>query len=419
MLRQRLLNLLAKIRVDADARELMRRFVATSDVKKWGAGPLHILAVGKAATGMYEGLVSAWPCRNAKVLVLRAKGKACKEHVHREFSQVVCDHPLPTERNIRGAQRVEKFVRSVPAEGSLLVLLSGGASAYLSLPDIGLDLNTLRGVTGDLQRSGATIDELNTVRKQIERLKGGKLGHMCAASNVRVAVLSDVLGDRIEVIGSGPFACNTTTAEDALEVLKRYGLRRKHRGVVAYLQHSGRSDVVQRITAIRHDVIGSNRTLVDAVAARCKSVKLVVHHVEQGCQGHAGKLGERIADCLKNGAFRSGVCIFGGEPTVNVENSRGIGGPSMEVALSVALKGAGQSGWALLAYSTDGRDGPTTGAGALVDGASLARMKSRGVDPLRALKEHDSFIAHQRAGTLIRNGPTGTNVNHIYVLLRE
>lgn len=330
-----------------------------------------------------------------------------------------CDHPVATERNLRAAAKVGQFVSSIPPDESLLVLLSGGASAHLTLPVEGLSLSALVACTTDLMRSGASIHELNTVRKHLEQLKGGRLGSMCRARKVLVLVLSDVIGDPLHVIGSGPFVADPSTPRDAKAVLHSRGMSVRHPAVAAVLEH--RCNEVQgevdAAPVIEHVVIGNNGRLVDAAAGalaqrgyRCEAI----------VRNHQGPVGEVLPLLLA--ASRGGgpvACVVGGEWVVEVGRSSGRGGPSQELALLAAVSGAGKRGWALLTYSSDGIDGPTNAAGAIVDAETVSRIERAGCAVARAVAEHDSHTALAAAGVLLTPGPTGTNMNHVAVLVRD
>ncbi|MCX5690068.1 MAG: DUF4147 domain-containing protein [Planctomycetota bacterium] len=383
---------------------------------------IHVLAVGKASVPMLNAVsrlsgvrwkrllatvVPEWLPRSLPMAQLAAAGELLE-----------CDHPVATERNLHAAAKVRQFVSSIPSDESLLVLLSGGASAHLTLPVEGLSLSSLVACTTDLMRSGASIHELNTVRKHLEQLKGGRLASMCTAGNVLVLVLSDVIGDPLDVIASGPFVADPSMPQDAIAVLRARGLWGRHPAVEALLERTSRAShrAVQAVGAIEHVVIGNNAGLVDAAAGALAHLGYRLDEVHKCRQGPVDEVLAMLA--VRSGGGPS-ACVVGGEWVVQVGEASGRGGPSQELALLAAVRGDGEPGWAMLTYSSDGIDGPTNAAGAIVDGETVSRSERAGCYVARAVVEHDSHRALAAAGVLLNPGPTGTNVNHIAVLVRD
>jgi len=340
------------------------------------------------------------------------------------------DHPLATQRNVIAATRVKEFVQSLAPSDHLLVLISGGGSAHLTLPDSDLSLEDLRNITQLLQRAGCDIHELNSVRKHCEQLKGGRLAALCTAQDVRVLILSDVLGDRLDVISSGPFAPDPTTYADALAVLEDVDGWNRAPEIVQHLHRGERGELPETpkpgdpsMLYVLNTLIGGNRQLVDALADHAASLNIPVAAKWYDVAGDAVAVSDRIAKFVRSqpgAAMAPRALIVGGEWTVNVGKTHGTGGPSQELALALAIEFAGTSAFALV-YSTDGVDGPTDAAGAIVDGQTVEAAKTAGVDARAALKNHDShrfFAAIPAAGGAhLRPGPTGTNVNHVAVVL--
>ncbi|XVJ58529.1 MAG: DUF4147 domain-containing protein [Tepidisphaera sp.] len=391
------------------------------------AGPVSVLAIGKASLGLAEaaravlgdrlagGVVTAPP-----ELALSAGGVLPGWYVF------AADHPLATERNVQAARAVLEFVRAVPRELTLLVLLSGGGSAHLTLPAGSLTLEDVRSVTRALQRAGAAIDELNAVRKHCEWLKGGRLAAECGAARIVTLAMSDVEGDKPEVIASGPTVADPTTYADALAVLDKYGV-----GVGAVREHLLAGERGEHPETIKPgdpvlartswSLIANNGTVVDAVAKAAGDRGLFVVREDRFVSGEASKAGKRFGAKLAELASQGkpACLIAGGEPVVNVGSASGAGGPSQEFALAAALAIAGVEGVQLAALSTDGVDGPPEGgndyAGAIVDGMTVARARAMGLDACGMLETHDSATFFAKLGDAIRTGPTGTNLNHIFI----
>lgn len=377
-----------------------------------------ILAVGKAAPAMMRTARTLLEGRyeSAMLTTLPEQGGSR----FRAAQVIACDHPYPTARNVAAALAVQNWAAALGPEDELVVLLSGGASAHLTLPSPGLTVRDISRVTRLLQRAGATIHELNTVRRHCEQLKGGRLaaGLRC---RVRAFILSDVLGDRLETIGSGPTAADPTTFAEAIAVLRRHGIRSPR--IIAHLER-GRGGVVSetpkpgdpRLSQTVNTIIASNSKVVRAAADHLRSLGFRTRAIE-GVEGEAAGTARAFVSGSR-GRRVPAAWVLGGETTVSVGRSRGIGGPSQEFALAGAIELAGSDRTALLTFSTDGRDGPTDAAGGFVTGETAARMERSGIKPAAALRTHNSREALDAADALIRTRPTGTNLNHIAVLMR-
>jgi len=345
-------------------------------------------------------------------------GRAGAMGVLREYP---ADHPLPMARNVEAARAVDTLARRVRPGERVILLISGGGSAHLTMPAGAITLDELAAVTRALQRAGAPIKDLNAVRKHAERLKGGRLAAMMSGVDVRVFVLSDVMGDRLDAIASGPAAADPTTYGDALEVLERFGAAGVSPGVTEHLRRgaAGLEEETPkpgdpRLAGVKSVIIASNATAVDAAARAAAELGFRVMEQRTGVEGPSAEAGRQLAAELRRlDSEGAGPCavVVGGETTVDAAGSDGLGGPSQELALAAAMDLPGRG--AVLAFSTDGVDGPTDAAGAVVTGCAVARALEHGVDLARALARHDSYTALGAIGALVRTGPTGTNVNHI------
>ena len=387
------------------------------------AGRVTLLAIGKGALGMAGCAIELLGDRLAGGVVLAPaalveRGGAKVDGLERVGLGVLgCDHPVPTERNVAAAACVERVAREAGEDDLVLVLLSGGGSAFVSSPAEGLGLDDVREVTACLLRSGATIGELNCVRKHCERLKGGRLAAMAWPARVVALVVSDVVGDRLDVIASGPTVADGSTFDEALAVLDRRGCGsarlRGHleQGVAGDIEETPKAGDARLARAVTR-VIASNGLACDAAVRFAGECGLAVCDRRDGVEGEAADVGRGLAQRAVDlrSAGRRGCVVWGGETTVLVGDAAGVGGRNQEVALAAAEVLAGVDGVAVVSVGTDGVDGPTDAAGAVVDGGSWAAMLRAGNDPVRALAEHDSHRALDAVGGLIRTGPTGTNV---------
>ena len=399
-----------------------------------GAGPVLLVAFGKASAEMAGWAAARLGGGLAGGVVVGVPGRVGAASVPGCVERFEADHPLPTERNVRAAERLREVVSAFArrADGTVVCLISGGGSAHLTLPAGRLALEDLRRVNGALQRQGAPIEELNCVRKHTEELKGGGLARLAAPARVDAYVLSDVMGDRLDVIASGPVTPDPTTFAGAREVMARRGCVGVSAAVDEHLARGAAGEIGETpkpgekvFENVRSTVIAGNGAAVEAVRKALVGAGLSVVSVETGAEGEASEVGKRLGRTMSSGvrgAWEAGgrpvVWIVGGEWTVRVGDGEGVGGPSQELALACAieLERAGLGARAgVVSFSSDGVDGPTDAAGAALTGGDVERALAEGMDLGRMLGEHDSHTALARMGALIRTGPTGTNVNHVAV----
>ena len=340
-------------------------------------------------------------------------------------------HPVPDARGVAAAERVAELAQSAQSDDVVLCLFTGGGSALLPLPVAGVSLEDKQSVTGLLLRGGATIHEVNAVRKHLSRLKGGQLARLASRARVRGLYISDVPGDRLESVASGPTSPDSTTYADALRVLERYGLlaqapravvERLRLGLAGGAPETPKGD--EPFWARVHNVIvASGGDGLDAARRRAEALGLRVHVLPE-LSGEAREVGARLGALVRRIA-RDGspvarpACVLAAGETTVVVRGAGRGGRNQEVALAAAVEMDGLDGAALASFATDGVDGPTDAAGAMVDGATLARARSRGLAPDRYLADNDAYSFFEGVGGLIRTGPTGTNVADIVVAVVE
>jgi hydroxypyruvate reductase len=335
-------------------------------------------------------------------------------------------HPLPDARSLVAAARLEALLRGLTQRDMLLLLLSGGASALLAAPAAGLRLSDKQVTTALLQRAGADIGELNTVRKHLSRLKGGQLARAAAPARVLALVLSDVVGDDLSVIASGPSVADPTRYADAIAVLERHRLAaRVPRRVWQHLQ-AGASGACadtpkpgdacfRRVTT---KLVGSNRRSLAAAVASARRLGLRPRLLSAGLAGEAREVARVLCALLPEQPRRVTCLLAGGETTVTVRGS-GRGGRNQEMAVAAALALAGRPGAAVFAsLATDGKDGNTAAAGGVADDCSVERARRLGLPPATAfLARSDSHGFLAGLGDLVVTGPTGTNVMDLTLLL--
>lgn len=389
-----------------------------------------VLAVGKAAIPMAQAAGEILGAALTAGIVVTKTGHAAGAVLSPALRVFEAEHPTPGVTGQQAATEIIRLLADVTPQDLVLVLLSGGASALLPTPAEGLTLEDLQATTTLLLRSGATIVELNAVRKHLSRLKGGQLARLAAPAPVAALILSDVVGDPLDVIASGPTTPDPTTYADAWRILERYKLllrvpeavqRHLAAGVAGKLPETPKSDD-PCFAQVQNHVIASNRAAAQAAAQAATESGYRALLLSTFVEGEAREVA-KVAVALMRSVRQHGdpfpppACLlWGGETTVTVRGS-GTGGRNQELALAAALALDGLPHAALMALATDGTDGPTDAAGAVVDGETAARARVLGLDLHAALDNNDAYPALDAVDALLRTGPTGTNVNDLLVML--
>ena len=421
--------LLAAIRA-VDPREL-----TSNALRGWNAGlaprSVELIAVGKAAVGMVQGASDALgeALRGGVVIAPDAPADA-PASMPRDVIAFAGGHPMPNDEGVRGAQAAVRLLRELGPESRALVLISGGASALMTLPVDHVALDDVVATSRALMAAGADIRELNCVRKHLDQLKGGLMARIPAAAAIRVLVLSDVIGDPLDVIGSGPLVPDPTTYDDAIAMLRDRGVwGTLPRSVTAHLLAGSRGEHPETPKAgdpcfanIEIEIIGNNALAVQGAAAEARRRGFEIELVAAPVAGEARAAGEAVArrvlgarEAMSRRDRVGPTCIVGGgETTVTVSGS-GIGGRNLEFAAAAALVIDGASGVAIGSVGTDGRDGPTDAAGAVVDGETALRVRAARMELADQLRNNDTLRALDAAGAVMRTGATGTNVMDVYL----
>lgn len=395
---------------------------------------IDLIAIGKASAGMALAVLTRMDAGSTlrRGLVLAPEGADCDRETLRERWPVIAvrtvDHPIPTARNVRAAEEAERLASSKGGD-ILVVLISGGGSAHLTLPAEGVTLADISDVSQRLMRAGADIRELNTVRKHLERLKGGGLAAGATRggyAHVVSLVMSDVVGDDLSVIASGPLTPDPTTYRDAMRVLGgRHVASQDVPGVWRHLERGTSGAIAETpkpgdrtFARVQQKIIGSNADAVRSAAISLNAAGVVVIETKVGVCGEASDVARQmVAEAERAGRARDSIAIvWGGETTVRVGEERGNGGRNQEFVLEAArrLDASGlRDRLAVLSFATDGVDGPTDACGACATGHTWGDIAATGIDPAASLAGHDSHGALDAARMLIRTGPTGTNVNDV------
>ncbi|HEX9987285.1 MAG TPA: glycerate kinase [Chloroflexia bacterium] len=389
---------------------------------------VYVLGAGKAGAAMSRAAEEAFGERIAGGLVLVKDGHGIPggERLGR-IELVEASHPVPDVRGVAATTRLLDIADRA-GEGDLVVcLISGGGSALLTAPAEGISLEDVQATTQLLLRAGATINELNAVRKHLSQVAGGLLARRAAPADVLSLILSDVTGSPLDVIASGPTAPDPTTYAAALAVLGRYALSDRLPPAVLERLRQGEKGVLPEtpkpgdtlFDRVSNHIVASNVMAVEAAASRASEMGLDALIMSTYIEGEAREVGKVLAGVAKEIAAygrpvrRPGCVLFGGETTVTVRGS-GIGGRNTELALSAAIELEGMGPDLVVAsLATDGGDGTSPGAGAIADGTAIARATALGHDAHAALDDNDSYTFWAALGNAITTGPTGTNVNDV------
>lgn len=384
---------------------------------------VFVLGAGKAGATMARAAERVLGSRITAGLINVKDGHLAKL---RRIELNECGHPIPDARGVEGARRIAELASNAGAGDLVLCLISGGGSALLPLPAEGITLEDKQETTRHLLACGATIHEINAVRKHLSAIKGGHLAMLARPAKVMALLLSDVTGDDLSVIGSGPTAPDESTFADALAVLDRYHIRAKVPQPVRDRLEAGErgefAETPKQLNNVQNVIVGSNRLAVDAAERKAKELgyrTLVLSTTIEGetrdvARMHAAMAREIVAS---NRPARKPACLLsGGETTVTLHGT-GLGGRNQEFALAAALDIAGTQRVVVLSAGTDGTDGPTDAAGAIADSETIHRSTTLGLDAKRSLAGNDSYHFFDSLGDLVKTGPTGTNVMDIHVIL--
>ena len=374
-------------------------------------GKIKLVAAGKAAWQMAKAASNYLGERLEQGIVITKYG-----HVRGELPRIRCceaGHPVPDEGSFDAARKALALTENLTKDDTVLFLLSGGGSALFELPLIPAE--ELQDVTRQLLACGADIVEINTLRKRLSAVKGGRFAQHCAPAKVFSIILSDILGDPPDMIASGPSCADSSTCADAMEIVRRYDLSLREETKQLLMVETPKA-----LANAQWMITGSVRELCDAAARSCRKLGYEPFFLTDRLCCQAREAGSVMASILRTHAGDGKKLAFlaGGETVVRLTGS-GKGGRNQELALAAAEGISGLSNAALFSVGSDGTDGPTDAAGGFVDGATRQRLLEEGIHIDQVLLNNDAYHALQRTDGLIFTGPTGTNVNDVTVGLVE
>lgn len=367
-------------------------------------GKTLLVAAGKAAWQMASAAVKVLGKVDGGVVVTKY------DHVKGEIPGVDCyeaGHPVPDENSFSATQKALDLVTGLSEQDTVLFLLSGGGSALFEKPLIPGE--ELQDITNQLLASGADIVEMNTLRKRLSGVKGGRFALACAPAKVFSIVLSDIIGDPLDMIASGPAYPDSSTCEEALAIVEKYGLKLSAEAMNLLAQETPKS-----LDNVETQITGSVRELCAAAAKECEALGYTPVTLTDCLTCEAREAGSFLANILRSHAGQGKLAYIAGGETVVHLTGKGLGGRNQELALAAAPHIAGLDA-AVFSVGSDGTDGPTDAAGGYVDGGTASALKDAGLDVFRVLQENDAYHALQKVDGLLITGPTGTNVNDVAV----
>jgi len=388
---------------------------------------IYVVGGGKAAALMALALEEILGKNITRGHVNAPYGDKAKTHIIKLNES---SHPVPDESGVKGAKRMMEISGRADKDDLVIVLISGGGSSLMPLPRDGISLNDKRELTAKLLKCGATIGEINAVRKHLSCFKGGWLAKKAYPATVLNLIISDVVGDALESIASGPTVPDSTTFADARKILERYALWADAPVSIRKLIIDGENGLIEEtpkpgsecFKKVYSVVLGNCHSAALAAVKSLKAEGFNTLLLTSSLEGEARTVGTMLSsiaaeiDSSGNPVPKPAAVVVGGETVVTVRGS-GKGGRNQELLLSAALKLQGTGSTVMASLSTDGVDGPTDSAGAIVDGATVERGKRLGLDAEKSLIDNDSYGFFSRLGDVIVTGPTGTNVNDISLII--
>ena len=393
--------------------EAVKKAICGENFSFWGK--VIVIAIGKAAWNMAKAAAVHIPHPIDCGIVLTKYGHSRGEIPG--FSIYEAGHPLPDENAILGTEKIIEAVSGLSEKDTVFFLVSGGGSALFERPAGKLSLSDILDVTDQLLRCGADIIEINTIRKHLSAVKGGRFAALCSPASVHCIALSDILGDRADSIASGPACADSSTAADAFAIAEKYNLR-----LTEEMKRQLAAETPKALSNVTMKITGSVTQLCADAAKAAETLgyqPLILTNMLDCEAKEAGRFLASITKTIqKDGLPLHPPCalICGGETIVHI-TGKGKGGRNQELALAAAEGISGMDGIVIAAVGSDGTDGPTDAAGGIVDGSTKVLLASKGISIPDVLAENNSYHALAAANGLILTGPTGTNVNDLYFIL--
>lgn len=378
---------------------------------------IKVLGLGKATEAMSHALLEVLTPHPTRGLLIPKQTFASTAS---GFTVSPGGHPVPTEASVIAGNKALDLAASLTDRDLLICLISGGGSSLMAFPQHGLQLEDLQTLTKVLLACGARVDEINTLRRHLDRVKGGGVTKSANGARIVSLILSDVVGNPLEAIASGPTAPDPTTKSDALNILKKYDLLRNvPAAILQVLEDAPETPKPNDLLfeRVQNVLVGSNLLAAQAGLEMAKSLGFHTHFLGDTWQGEAREVAKELCGYFKHDNERPFCLIAGGETTVTLHGN-GKGGRNQELALAAAIEMNGLENSLLITLATDGEDGPTDAAGAIVTGETYPRGEKLGASAQAYLSQNDAYPYFEKLGDLLKPGPTGTNVNDLILVFK-
>jgi len=391
---------------------------------------IYVIGVGKAVISMAEAVIDKIGNKITAGLLISKHQIEKKDNGFGDKIEIFDGgHPIPSAQSLKSAKKLQTLLKKVNKNDLIINLISGGGSALMVLPPDEITLFDISSLTDVLLRSGAAIQEMNTIRKHIDLVKGGGLARMAYPAYMETLILSDVLGDQISMIASGPTSIDETTYKDSLGIIHKYKIENEiSKSIINYLKKGMRGDLQETVkfgdevmNKISNNIIGNLTTAITSAEKAAKKSGYNTAILSTKLVGEAREVGKVFGSILTNmvesdGLIKKPACIIaGGETTVTISGN-GKGGRNQELALGAVGQIDGLPDCCLITIATDGEDGPTDAAGAFVTGRTKSRAEEKGLNHEQYLANNNSYNFFRITGNLVKIGPTGTNVNDLVFL---
>lgn len=391
---------------------------------------IYVIGVGKAVIPMAGAVLDKIGSRITSGLIISKHQINKKENVFGDKIQICFGgHPIPSGQSLESTKKLITFLKKVTENDLIINLVSGGGSALMVLPPEGITLTDITHLTTVLLKSGAGIHEINTIRKHIDMIKGGGLARMTYPAHMETLILSDVLGDQISMIASGPTAIDETTYDDSWKIIQRYKIENEiPKSIIDHLKKGMRGDLQETVKSgddvmskISNNIIGSLISAINSAENAAKKLGYNTAVLSTKLVGEAREVGKVFGSILTNMVesdklIKKPACVIaGGETTVTISGN-GKGGRNQELALGAVGQIDKLHNCCLITIATDGEDGPTDAAGAFVTGRTKSRAEEKGLNHEQYLANNDAYNFFRITGNLVKIGPTGTNVNDLLLL---
>ena len=416
-----------KERVKLEGHQLL---VNTENYDLTKVNRIFVIGGGKGCVRMAVGIQEVLDGRITAGYLNVLRGTATGSQIDHRIKLNEASHPLPDEAGVAGARKMKELVKDAEENDLVICLISGGGSALIPLPKEGVTLDDEKTITKALLDAGATINETNSVRKHLSAIKGGWLAKSAGKADILTLIISDVVGDPLDVIASGPTVPDTTTYADAISVLRKYRLWERTPDHIQKMLSDGSAGKIaetpkpgdEAFSRVRNYVLFNGRQACEAASSYMRKHGIASSILSTTLEGEASQIGATIGSIAKEMALwnspltKPAAVLAGGETTVSVRG-KGIGGRNQEVTLAAALKIASIEAVAVASIGTDGIDGPTDAAGAIADGKTITRAEAAGLSATDYLVNNDSYHFFTKLKDRVVTGPTGTNVNDIAVIV--